>query len=249
MGFFSSLGYCLTNPKTSSIDVSTTSSGIQYNLSLIARSNSVDDIVCSFEKSRNKNEGTRVRLGVKHNENQLEKYISKYLHFFDPKRAKIRFNGRIINQISKKASNYLVPVETSTGMENCRVSISKAKKKGSNTIYSQGVYVRSESFPTYEIQLDLPSNVLLVEGRDEPKHDENYASVMRAVLGFVCKNSQQLKKDVDKDFDVREFVISLVETNNLAYNQVHEIIEENKEFIFDANFVEDRFNNSIFTIL
>ena len=236
VGFFSSLGYCLSNPGGVRLEVSTTKGGYNYKLRFGARSDNVEELVCQVERGIPFRTGTSIKLDFKHDKRYLTKYIQQYLSFFDPNRAKIRVNGNIVNERDTKSKDviYQVPITFEDGQEaSCRLSFERARKKGKNLLYSQGIFVNSKDFPYYDIKIDIPSKVLLVEGRDDFKQDENYVAVFRAVVDYVCKHSRHITRDVGPEFDVKDFLINLVEASDLPKRHFYDVIQRNVNHLFE----------------
>ena len=256
VGFFSSLGYCTANPGSVNLSLTTTKDKSKYIIDFRAKDENVKSLLCSISKGTGTGKGTKVRVKFPHNRKKLKKYITSYLNFFDPERAKIKVNNKIINEPknNQHIKEYLIKGNLGeSSCTGCRIKLEKIeerpvipsilkrfkkfKSKTNMSIYSQGVLVNSAYFPDYNIKIDLPSNILLVEGRDEFKRDKNYLKLFKDIIGDICKNNKKIVSEFDPDFDINDFLTNLIHFSVLNSYDFHkviiEIITKNKDYLFE----------------
>jgi len=221
VGFFSSLEYCVSNPGMTRLSLSSSQGKQGYVASFGAKSGDVEDLYCHIGKKARLSRGTTVRIDFPHKKDELRDYIVKYLGFFDPRRARIRVNDKVINE---RFAGRVYRIGDS------RVSFEESNK-GSISLYSQGIFISSKDFPDYDVRIDLPPTLLLVEGRDEFKRDRNYQEAFKNIVHYVCRNSKRISED--NDLDVREFLVHLISATNLPSKNFTDIIEENKKHLFE----------------
>ncbi len=217
VGFFSDLQYCLQRPGKAKVTVRTGDSKSSYELKVYARGERVEDLQCSLGKIRSTTKGTYVSVsGIPFKEQEISWYLSSYLQFFDPRRAIIVVNGKPIN-VGKHRSPlytvYTVPVELNhkgeTVTQEVRIGIDlvgRNKTEGDINYYSQGVFVQGQEFKFGRIDIDFPSAVPLVEGRDELKRDRNFYQCFQQIALALVQYAQDHNDDPWSLFCMREAI-------------------------------------------
>jgi len=229
VGFFSLLGYCLQD-KSNSLEVETTKNEVKYKINFQAKTNKTKDLYVDFEKTKGKKDGTTVKINVNHKKSELKEYITKYLNFFDSTRSAIRFKGDKVNNINEDY-RYTVDFNGQTQEGRIKLDLSPKKKEGEVSLYSQGVFVMQKSFPLYNLKLDIPKKIKLVEGRDEFKMDGNYTQNIQSLTKFLIDNRKKII--VEKGIDTRDVLMDIVNTAGLGVYDVREIINDNIDKLFE----------------
>ncbi|MFH1064723.1 MAG: ATP-binding protein [Candidatus Woesearchaeota archaeon] len=238
VGFFSSLGFCTREPKKAGITVDTGRYSSRYIINIHSDSASVDDLRCSIQKEQRPEQGTRVRIQHTHDKKQMTDYIARYLRSFDSSRAVIKVNGKAINLPKKNkkfssSESHSISFETKKGNRSyLRFCLDPAKKRGCIDLYSQGVEICTNDVHGYEARIDLPSDILLVEGRDEFKRDLSYTNALLSVIGFGCDNQNDLSRRFKQGFEMREFIPDLVKTAQLNHPEIKDAISRYARTLF-----------------
>ncbi len=253
VGFFSSLGYCTANPGSVNLSLTTTKDKSKYIIDFKAKDENVKSLLCSISKGIGTRKGTRVRVKFPYNIKKLKRYITSYLNFFDPERAKIKINNKIINEPKNNPhiKEYLIKGNSGeSSCTGCRIKLEKIeerpiiplvwkkfKSKTNISFYSQGILINSAYFPNYNIKIDFPSDILLVEGRDEFKRDENYLKLLKDMIGYICKNNKKIVSEFDPAFDISDLLVNLTHSSVLNnynfYEAIIETIAKNKDYLFE----------------
>jgi len=230
VGFFSSLEYCLSKPNTN-IKIETSTHDQAHDISFKADSSEVEDIFCSIQKTKRINQGTKIKFDLKHSKRELKEFISTYLEFFDPERAIIKYNGRVINK-EPAGVMYKIPLTFDDGTKStCRINIQNTKEEGKILLYSQGVFINSGTYEGFNVKIDMPSKARVVEGRDDFKHDRNYTTIFRHIVEYLCDNTAIITNKIGADFDMADFIANLLDKADLKY-RFEDLLKDKKDLLF-----------------
>ncbi len=216
VGFFSDLQYCLQRPGKAKVTVRTGDGHNSYEMKVYASGERVEDLQCSLGKIRSNNKGTYVSVsGIPFKEQEISRYLSNYLRFFDPRRAIIVVNGKPVN-VGKHRSQLYTVYSASLELKHkgemviqeVRIGIDLVgrDKEGDINYYSQGVFVKSAPFNFGRVDIDFPSAVQLVEGRDALKEDQNFYNCLHQIVRALVKYSEDHQDDPWSLFCMREAV-------------------------------------------
>lgn len=220
IGFFSSLQYCLKKYHNSKVNVTTNNGDKAYNIRLRSKGENVEDLIIGIKSIKPKTEGTTVRVSsITFQKSELERYLKKYLEFFDPRRAVITIDKKPVNinrTHTPAYKEYYLPLKFEyKGVEleqNCRVGIDILDNENGNIgFYSQGIFVQSRDLKFGRVCLDLPSSVRLVEGRDEFKRNSNYYKCTQGAFNVLIKYGEDSKDNIYVLRALREILPAFVQ--------------------------------------
>lgn len=221
IGFFSDLQYCLQRPNRAKVVVNTSDGMGSYELSVHSKGSNVEDLICSLKKVKSKHTGTTVNVeGINLDKDETCKYLTNYLGFFDPRRAIIRINGSPVNLMRKKSpayDEYSIPVELEHRgdpvTQDVRVGIDVLSEQEDSKIslYSQGVLIRDYDLRYGHLDIDFPSAVPLVEGRDELKFGPAYKKCLEESIKAIIKYGEDHEDNIWTLMNLREMIPALVD--------------------------------------
>ncbi len=200
VGFLSTFNYCISEPKKNKIIVETKKDNTAYKIVFYATGEHVGDIRMKVQKTRKRNNGTKVYINAQLTRHFLMDYLHSSLRNIPDYIAKISLNDTFINVINNKwysspakmhilDKDIVQPVGLVIGADNLMLKDkekddSETIKAGMIRLTAQGVLVKEKynNGSNCNMIISFPPAIQLVEGRDQFKINDNYYSCVNAAF-------------------------------------------------------------------